>query len=82
MCHEDAWCNNTYGDYECYCEDGFYGDGFECIDSDECGDFNQTGMYMDIPDHLYMSNECDENAMCINTYGQFQFLLDFYQKLI
>ena len=23
-------------DYSCTCEDGFYGDGFSCIDFDEC----------------------------------------------
>ena len=29
-CHEDAFCNNTIGSYDCICEDGFDGNGTIC----------------------------------------------------
>ncbi|XP_077993150.1 uncharacterized protein LOC144447118 [Glandiceps talaboti] len=29
-CHEDAICTNTPGSYECTCNDGYYGDGYDC----------------------------------------------------
>ena len=29
-CHIDASCNNTIGGYDCTCNDGFFGDGFNC----------------------------------------------------
>ena len=29
-CHEDAFCNNTVGSFECICEDGFTGNGTFC----------------------------------------------------
>lgn len=31
-----ASCNNTDGGYDCMCNDGFYGTGWCCVDSDEC----------------------------------------------
>ena len=30
MCHYNATCNNTIGNYSCMCDDGFRGDGFNC----------------------------------------------------
>ena len=35
-CSSDAHCNDTIGSYMCECESGFSGDGFNCIDIDEC----------------------------------------------
>ena len=35
-CDEDAFCTNTDGGYNCTCNDGFQGDGFNCTDIDEC----------------------------------------------
>ena len=29
-CHENAHCNNTDGDYNCTCNQGYEGDGFNC----------------------------------------------------
>ena len=29
-CHEDAFCNNTIGSFECICEDGFEGNETYC----------------------------------------------------
>ena len=30
MCNENATCENTIGSYNCSCNDGFAGDGFNC----------------------------------------------------
>ena len=29
-------CSDTDGSYECACQDGFEGDGFQCTNIDEC----------------------------------------------
>ena len=29
-CHVEAECNNTIGSYDCICNEGFEGDGFNC----------------------------------------------------
>ena len=30
MCHENAFCNNTLGSYNCSCKPGYFGDGKTC----------------------------------------------------
>ena len=54
-CDENAFCMNTYGAYNCSCNDGFMGDGFNCTDVDEC--------FMNIP--------CDVGATCMNIVGSY-----------
>ena len=29
-CHENAWCNNTQGSFDCFCKPGYDGDGHNC----------------------------------------------------
>ena len=29
-CHENAWCNNTRGSFNCFCKPGHDGDGHNC----------------------------------------------------
>ena len=29
-CHENAWCNNTQGSFNCSCKPGYEGDGYNC----------------------------------------------------
>ena len=31
-CHTNAFCSNLIGTYECSCQNGYYGDGFNCSD--------------------------------------------------
>ena len=35
-CHVHAFCTNTIGGYNCTCNEGYEGDGFNCTDIDEC----------------------------------------------
>ena len=35
-CDPHAICRNTNGSYECICMDGYSGDGFDCVDDNEC----------------------------------------------
>ena len=35
-CHSDGKCTNKPGFCSCLCNDGYYGDGIECADSNEC----------------------------------------------
>ncbi|XP_033106654.1 fibrillin-1-like [Anneissia japonica] len=54
-CDANAQCENTIGSYDCTCNEGYSGDGFECTDINEC---DQT-------------NQCDTNAECANTAGSY-----------
>lgn len=47
-CHINATCNDTVGSFECYCNDGFSGDGVNCT-----GMHDKTNSYSDDVD-LYM----------------------------
>ena len=40
-CSDDAICTNLDGTYTCDCLPGFSGDGWECVDVDECRDVVQ-----------------------------------------
>jgi hypothetical protein len=54
-CHGSAVCENTLGSFQCKCKSGFDGDGFECVDTNEC---ETVGL-------------CGENGKCINFDGGF-----------
>lgn len=54
-CDEHADCSNTDGGFECICLTGYFGDGRNCYDTNEC-----TG-----------NHTCHESAECINTEGSY-----------
>nr|XP_039268362.1 fibrillin-1-like [Styela clava] len=56
-CSINSVCNNTDGGYECSCNDGFIGDGYNCIDVDEC---------------MSADKKCHSNAPCFNTPGSYE----------
>ena len=53
QCAEKAECVNTETGYECQCQHGYNGDGFTCVDIDEC-EFEFA---------------CFEHSFCSNTSG-------------
>jgi hypothetical protein len=59
-CNESAFCyDNTtdvMDDFTCTCYDGFYGDGFSCLDFDEC---------------KLETYECETNQICLNNPGNY-----------
>lgn len=57
-CHLNAECINLIGDYECRCKAGFKGDGYTCVDLNEC----------ETAEH----NVCDKvNGVCHNRFGDY-----------
>lgn len=63
QCSDNAVCSTTstrHGveeTYSCTCVTGFTGNGFECIDDDECDQFTHS---------------CTENQECLNTVGSYK----------
>lgn len=55
-CSTAATCVNGYGTWDCVCNTGYEGDGFTCVDIDEC---------------MRGTDECDANATCANTIGAY-----------
>ncbi|XP_051936932.1 fibrillin-1 isoform X2 [Hippocampus zosterae] len=39
-CHKDATCFSTKQNFTCTCKPGFFGDGFNCTDIDECAEMS------------------------------------------
>jgi len=54
-CDPVATCSDTYGSYVCWCPRGYYGNGRNCNDSNECQD----------PDR------CSSGETCVNTVGSY-----------
>ena len=79
-CAENATCSDTEGSYECTCDPGFTGDGFNC-----------TSMYIYTVRYIFISfvwhtetvivsdvdecsstePPCDTHATCIDTTGSY-----------
>ncbi|XP_031629925.1 protein kinase C-binding protein NELL1-like isoform X2 [Contarinia nasturtii] len=59
-CHINATCLNLNTKYSCTCRPGFQGNGFDCIDIDECA--QQGGQF---------GNHCHLNTVCENTIGSY-----------
>ncbi|XP_066942744.1 pro-epidermal growth factor-like isoform X1 [Macrobrachium rosenbergii] len=57
-CSEKAMCYNLPIDYTCTCLPGYSGDGFTCVDIDEC----QT----------HLNGLCKGNETCVNTIGSYE----------
>ena len=50
-------CSDTVGSFSCVCSDGYFGNGFNCTDIDECS--NQ------------IFNDCPDFSDCSNTVGSY-----------
>ena len=55
-CDKNAECRNTLGSYNCHCKKGYYGNGQDCYNVNEC----VTG-----------EHDCHENALCIDKIGSY-----------
>ena len=66
-CSEHAICTNNDGSYDCECNIGFIGDGFQCTNIDECTDAN-AAQTEEGPSQMI----CAEFAHCIDTVGSYK----------
>ena len=60
QCDAQALCMNLIGSYDCQCSDGYDGDGFSCVDIDECisnpCDQNVTILLAHMTTHVLMGS--------------------------
>ena len=67
-CPVNSECSNSDGSYNCNCKLGFEGDGQTC----QCKPgFKGDNCTTDINECEHNSDECDENASCLNNYGSY-----------
>uniref|UniRef100_A0A914W495 Uncharacterized protein n=1 Tax=Plectus sambesii TaxID=2011161 RepID=A0A914W495_9BILA len=66
-CSLHARCTNSPGSYSCTCRPGFTGDGFNCIDVNEC-DGEMTRRKRQVSKQIGV---CHDGAICSNTLGSF-----------
>lgn len=59
-CHSNATCINMRTSYTCSCNPGYYGDGKNCIDINEC--LEEGGK---------RGHFCRYNSKCVNTIGSY-----------
>ena len=74
-CDVNASCMDTFGSYMCSCNDGYFGNGFNCsgkLLSIVMSYYNLTCLilYVDLDECLEFQ-PCDSNATCLNTIGSF-----------
>ncbi|PIK39832.1 putative fibrillin-1 [Apostichopus japonicus] len=48
-CDENAFCTNTEGSFQCNCTDGYYGDGSNCTDANECATLSHAILSPTVP---------------------------------
>lgn len=84
-CHSKATCINLPGQYKCECKPGFKGDGYNCVDIDECALMHLHGASNHInlsevtelqlktnSNEISIANSCHPQAECHNTIGSFE----------
>ena len=71
MCDGNATCTNIPGNYNCTCDEGFFGDDAECLDHNECADSPITNTTSGLNDFEYDSHMCDGNVTCTNILGNY-----------
>ncbi|RWS27877.1 protein kinase C-binding protein NELL2-like protein, partial [Leptotrombidium deliense] len=59
-CHESASCHNLLTEYSCFCKPGFWGNGKQCFDVNECA--REGG---------HKGHLCQENTRCVNIPGAY-----------
>eukprot|EP00117_Sycon_ciliatum_P033036 scpid61463/ scgid1264/ Fibrillin-1 len=55
-CDDNAFCSDTVGSFTCACQPGYEGDGFDCLEINECA---------------IGTHDCLPQAACVNTDGSF-----------
>ena len=77
LCHANASCFNTFGSYGCECDHGFAGDGIDNCSSTITVLINSISnnisfmLSIDIDECADGSAQCDPNAMCVDTIGNY-----------